>query len=167
MKLNLGSGDCYAKGWLNVDLPTTPHRFDQSADIRRTLPWQRHSIERVYLGHVLEHLTIAEGTTLLRRLRPLMAPRKGVALAVGPDINRARKLLKRSDLDPELFQMIRLGGNRWPGDRHKWECEPRTLEAMFRDAGWRHVREVEVGRIRGSWPIVSRVGWQCAVRADA
>lgn len=161
MKLNLGCGEFRASGWINVDGVTNKDvRPDVVADITEGLPFDSEAFERVYMGHVLEHLTLDDQVpALMREVYRVLAP-GGEMLAVGPDIHRARKT---GDLG--LIKAVIGGEGRWPGDQHHWLCEEALMvEAVF-NAGFTDAQPVAMGTIRQThpgWPLVSDVGWQCA-----
>src|SRR6266511_684156 len=166
MRLNLGCGELPAPHpWRNVDYQA-PHTVDEVVDLCGPLPWPRDSVTHVYMGHVLEHLTVEDATSLLRRLLPLMAP-GGQVMVVGPDVERGQAQHQSGEIDDGLWRVMRAGAGaqRWDGDRHLWDCEPRMLERILCEAGWSDVREVPIDEVPGFWPVVSRVTWQCAVGA--
>lgn len=55
LNLNIGSGIEHRKGWVNLDIneDTNP---DKVADIRK-LPYPDSTVDRIYLHHVLEHIS--------------------------------------------------------------------------------------------------------------
>lgn len=166
MRVNLGSGDLPAPGWVNVD-HGTPHPHDIDADLTGPLPPELAGIEYAYAGHVLEHLTPEQVIALLERLRERMVP-GGQLMAVGPDVNRARAMHARGELDDEWLRLVVEGGDRWPGDRHQWECEPGRLVELLTKAGWIEAREVPLLSVSQiDWPIAAYLEWQCAVTAYA
>jgi hypothetical protein len=166
LRVNLGSGDFPASGWTNVD-HGTPHPHDVTADLTKPLPDGLAWIGQVYAGHVLEHLTPEQVVNLLVDLRGRMVP-GGQLMAVGPDVVRARSLHGRGELDDGLLRLIVEGGDRWPGNRHLWECGPARLVDLMTDAGWRMARKVPVMSVSQlNWPIVAYDAWQCAVTAYA
>lgn len=169
MKINLGCGDRYVAGWVNTDLPSTPHRKDLAVDLTGPLPWLPGTLEAVYAGHVLEHLPFAMAHFLLERLLPLMKPGMPI-MVVGPDVNVGRQLLPDGIADEfgaTLDSLIN-GGRRWPGDEHHWECTPERLSAMLRDAGWSSVVTRPMDEVALLWPVAdARPRWQCAVGALA
>ena len=159
MKVNVGCGDYPApKPWVNVDQyqggPVNP---DVVADARH-LPFDDGSVDAVYCGHLLEHLTLEEGVPeLLAEIRRVLKP-TGRACFVGPDWDRAVA-------DPQwepLLPSIRDGGNRWPGDKHLWlSTATQSLDAIrtvFPDAS-----EADVETLDPYWPIPFRVTWQFAI----
>lgn len=164
MLLNIGSGDRYAQGWHNVDHEGSPHPVDATVDITRKLPWAPDSILHVYMGHVLEHITYSQARAFLKRLRPLVQ-KHGQILIVGPDVDVARQLESRGELDVTLDSLVN-GGDRWPGDVHRWECTAEKIEALLQDTGWTDIQRVPIAETALFWPVADRgPTWQCAVTA--
>jgi len=82
LRLHLGSGGNNLPGWVNVDLVGA--RADVTWDLRRPLPIPDGAADAVFLEHVLEHMTVAEGMAVLRHAFAVLAP--GGVLRVGvPD----------------------------------------------------------------------------------
>lgn len=166
MRVNLGCGEHYVPGWVNVD-HRSPHRHDLTADLTQPLPDTLDNISDVYAGHVLEHMDLADVTRLLADLHRRMLP-GGRIMIVGPDVVRARAMHAAGQLDDSDLRLIVEGGGRWPGDRHRWECQPSLLIAMLEAAGWQHADQVPLLSVSDvDWPIVSWAPWQCAVTGYA
>lgn len=170
MKLNLGCGDRYVSGWVNVDLPGMPHPVDQSVDLTGELPWPESSIECVYAGHVLEHLHLDDAYGLVARLLPLMV-KTGAIMLVGPDIVKAHEIFPGDDISDEFgvtLNMLRHGADRWGGDAHHWECTSLILQDMLMSAGWANIAPMNMDEVALFWPVAdARPKWQCAVGALA
>lgn len=164
MKINLGCGDRYANGWHNVDHAGSPHRKDATIDLTGPLPWPVGSLQLVYAGHLLEHLSLDECRFLLDRLRPCVAVDGGL-MVVGPDLDRARTLAAAGVLDVSL-ESLQCGAHRWPGDEHQWECTPGVIVDLLTATGWQGIVEVPIGEVPAVWPVADRRPiWQCAVTA--
>lgn len=164
MRVNLGCGDRYANGWLNVDHDGCPHRKDAVVDLRYILPWDHNSIHRAYAGHVLEHLKVHECLDVLGRLRPCMTV-DGRLLVVGPDINVALEMQAAGTLDVSI-ESLAYGAGRWSFDVHRWECSVEAIEVMLHVTGWSHVERLVWDDVPAEWPIAERgPRWQCAVLA--
>lgn len=171
MNLNLGCGDRYAEGWVNVDLPDMPHRVDQRVDLLGELPWPERSIQCVYAGHVLEHLHKDDAYSLVARLLPLMR-HNGAIMLVGPDIGLAENMLAAGAGLAEMYgatlDSLKYGAGRWAGDEHHWECHGYILEDMLTSAGWSTVTPMNMDEVAATWPVADpRPRWQCAVGALA
>lgn len=166
MKINLGCGDRYASGWINVDHSGSPHQKDETVDLTGALPWPEQSVSYVYAGHVLEHLTLDVCTDLLGRL--LRCARPGCEImVVGPDVERAREMAVAGTLDVTLDSLI-YGASRWPGDEHRWECNAQHVRRLLSDTGWSGVTELDITQVPALWPVADRrPRWQCAVLAHA
>jgi len=177
MKINLGCGEQYADGWTNVDHAGSPYRVDATVDLTGELPWSVGALEYVYAGHVLEHLFLSDALDLLERLRELMTP-GGRIMCVGPDIARATAMEAAGTLETwvdeagrslgSTLDLLIYGGQRWPGDEHRWACDADTLVAMLKETGWVDVAEVPISEVAPLWPVADRgPQWQCAVGAVA
>lgn len=166
-RVNLGCGPHYARGWVNVDrydVDAVPdgRTVDVIADLLE-LPFEAGSCGRVYMGHVIEHLTLDEEVPrALLEVRRVLAP-DGLLMVVGPDVERAREGW------PEMVKAIEPGegDDALPkGIPHKWAPTGHTaLEAcrpVFPEA-----REIPVTIVPTDWPVVDRVGWQFAVECPA
>lgn len=158
MRLNLGCGEYRAEGWTNVDRRDHDGpRPDIVASILQ-LPFEDGSAERVYCGHVLEHLDYEqELPTALAEVRRVLAD-DGELMVVGPDIERARASY------PEAIPDIENGAGRWPGDAHLWIPTEATTLDVLTEAGFTAWPQA-IEAVPASWPVVSRIGWQFAIEA--
>ena len=170
MKLNLGCGDRYVNGWVNVDHAGSPHRKDQEVDlVDGWFPWQPGIVTHVYAGHLLEHLHLDDAANLLGLLRPFMAP-DGKIMIVGPDVDKARKMIDDGTFDfswGHTLESITHGGHRWPGDEHKWQSRVGVVLDMLEVMGWQDIVDVGIEHVPDEWPVADRSPlWQFAVSAS-
>ncbi len=164
MKVNLGSGDRYAEGWINVDHAGCPHRKDLEVDLTGPLPWDHLTLHAVYLGHVLEHLTEDQCWTLLGRLRICIHP-QGSLMVVGPDVKRAQAMAETGTLEVTM-DSLKHGASRWPGDEHQWECSQSRVVELLHESGWGAIYPLSIGNVESVWPVADRgPRWQFAVEA--
>jgi hypothetical protein len=164
MRINLGCGDRYAEGWINVDWAGSPHRKDETVDLTGELPWPENSIQAVYAGHVLEHLTLYQCHELLSRLRRCVMI-TGTIMVVGPDLPTAYRMAEEGTLDVTIDSLL-YGAERWPGDRHQWESSAGKTTALLLNAGWVEPRSTTVAEAATYWPVAdARPQWQFAVSA--
>lgn len=162
MRLNLGCGEFYAPDWCNVDT-YDGNQVDLLADVTR-LPLGDDSAERVYAGHVLEHLSAPDDVVVaLREIRRVLEP-GGILLAVGPDVRRGRELLRQGLIDEETEDGALHGAYRWGTDVHLWPCHERRLAELMQEV-FTVIMPVPILRVSPDWPVVSRAAWQCAVLA--
>lgn len=162
MRLNLGCGDHYAEGWVNIDC-TDAVRSDLVHDVLADrLPYPDGSVQAVYAGHFLEHVEEERLPALLAEIDRVLQP-GGQAVFVGPDHERAVRLYPE---DTELHETIVGGEGRWPGDQHHWLCTEATMLAHVRER-WPSAVAIDIADVHEDWPVVSRIDWQCAVGVKA
>jgi predicted SAM-dependent methyltransferase len=173
--LNLGCGDQpehrAPAPWINVD-GHAPFLPDVVATLDR-LPWDENAADRIYLGHVLEHIPYAWSADhewdgwdhplerALAEVRRVLSP-DGELVVVGPCIERAIQTGQ-----PEwLLRIIAapVVDDQPPGLNHAWT--PTTLlHRLALDAVFANVVEVPVTSItKPEWPNPSTAPWQCAFR---
>lgn len=91
--LNIGCGAHYFKEWNNLDLYGDEQVYGH--DLRRPLPYPDNIFAAVYSAHVLEHLTPAQGQSLVLEVYRVLAP-QGVCRIVVPDLEQiCREYLNR------------------------------------------------------------------------
>lgn len=167
LSVNLGCGDRYVDGWVNVDWGT-PHKVDERVDLTGELPWDEGSISRVYAGHLFEHLERDDCVSLVKRVLRCADPAGCVFVAVGPDcdVTRAQVSAGTFDYGWGTPEEIYHGAGRWAGDVHLWETTGPLVARVFRDAGWPVVHTLTIAQLEGGWPVADRgPTWQYAVRA--
>lgn len=166
MKLNVGCGNHYAQGWVNIDASSNDEvRPDIQASFLEPLPDEIQGVTHVYLGHVLEHLPFGKIPPALSALWERCVPGALVGI-VGPDCDKARELDRRGLLHGIELRDIIEGAGRWVNDVHLWECTPGRLETLLTRSGVHDARHVDINdNALAPFPVTSRVGWQCALVA--
>lgn len=163
-----GCGLSAPDGWLNFDaspalrlerLPVVGRFLRttgfpggvQVGDIVRGLPVAAGSVRGVYASHVLEHLTLADCRTALRKTFAMLSP-GGTFRLVVPDLeSRARRYLASGD-SHEFMRSTMLGKAARPSLRqrfslsaHLWMWDFRSMSAELRDAGFISIRRAAFG----------------------
>lgn len=165
MKLNVGCGEWYADGWLNMDLAENEqvHPDVIGSITRLPKPAELSNVEMVYLGHILEHLPYAEVAPALRGLWPRCVLGARVAI-VCPDVDRASALHASGHLDWKTAVEALTGGCRWSGDEHLWGCNEQRLFRAVKASGLKRVHPVPIASpLLDDFPVTSRAPWQCAI----
>lgn len=173
MKLNVGCGPHRAEGWLNIDVVSVPDH-DIVPDLvapANAIPLPDGSAECIYLGHMLEHVRWEEVAQVLGEMRRLLAP-GGQLAVVGPDTRRAMAMWRDGEIDDEALDAIveneasYQGAGDWDGARHQWNCHSDRVVLALHRAGFVSIAPVPIASDKlDDWPVVSRIGWQCAVLA--
>lgn len=72
LALNIGCGDNYLSGWINIDIDSK--KADKNIDLRGPLPYQDNSISYIYNEHFIEHLTSNEAISFLKECYRVLKP---------------------------------------------------------------------------------------------
>jgi len=175
MNVNLGCGPFLApKPWVNVDVIYIPKVITPSVVVKpgEPLPWNDEVADRVYLGHMLEHVEWADVSALLADVRRILCE-GGEVCVVGPDVNRT--LQRWHDGDENWQQVLGVieddlhyqeAQAEWAGARHAWNCNEGRVMRALTAAGFRDVQPLPITEeALAEWPVVAFTQHQCAVRA--
>jgi predicted SAM-dependent methyltransferase len=96
-KYHLGCGEIILKGFVNVDLKdnlqedtiytlsTSNDQIYLNRDLRKGIPAKTDSLELVYHGHMLEHLTYVDGIAFIKECFRVLQP-EGLLRVLVPDL---------------------------------------------------------------------------------
>lgn len=168
MRLNVGCGSHYARGWINIDVIRTDNTHPDI--VGGELPFRDGAFERVYLGHVMEHVPWPAIPGFLAECKRVLAP-DGELLATGPDVRRTlmcwRDGLVGLDLMHSVMEHADDAHPHWPQAVHHWNCHEQRMVDALRQAGFR-AEPMPVATLRDrwdGWPVVCWSAWQCAALA--
>ena len=87
IKLNVGCGTDYKKGWINIDNNSDNNidKLDLNWDLRDPLPYEDESVDYIFNEHFFEHLAPDEGVAVMKDLRRVLKP-GGVLRIAMPDL---------------------------------------------------------------------------------
>jgi predicted SAM-dependent methyltransferase len=166
VNLNVGCGNHYAEGWVNVDIDHTDEvRPDVVADATKGLPFGDGEAERIYLGHVLEHIEPLDALVALAECRRVLVS-GGEMCVVGPDCDIADRLLATGSITVGDHGAIVNGAGRWTHDVHLWRSTGARTEDFLRAAGFVTHPITIAELVVSTWPLVSGVDWQFSVLAS-
>jgi SAM-dependent methyltransferase len=159
VKLNVGCGNHYAEGWINIDIHETEDVTPDLVADGRSLPFD--SVDMIYAGHVLEHLPHDDVRPAIDHWLAITRP-GGKVLVVGPDCDAADSMLAAGELDAVEHALILEGAGRWADDVHLWRSSKAEMRSLCADL---YPRFIPIGPLAdaGVWPIVSGVRWQFAM----
>jgi predicted SAM-dependent methyltransferase len=160
--LQVGSGPHPCPGWVNVDIQTAAAPDVVASAF--SLPFPAGTFDRVYLGHVLEHLRWEDQLpAALAEVRRVAQP-GGVVGVVGPDIAKGIATEQPRWL---LEQIIGEGDPADPGS-HQWVATERQTVRALMLAGFAAVTATTPGALmRPDWPNTVADDWQFALLAEA
>jgi predicted SAM-dependent methyltransferase len=146
VKLNIGCGTDYKKGWINIDNNSDNNieKLDLSWDLRNPLPFKDNSVDFIFHEHFFEHLTVEEVGGVIKDLMRVLK-KNGVMRIAMPDLEVVvgNYLNVPLDKDPVIrdfkLDFVKTRAEwinmsfRWWG--HKWLYDWEELQRRLKDAG--------------------------------
>jgi len=132
MKLHIGAGRNYLPGWTNIDIFNSV-RADVYADMA-ALPFDRGSVDTIYVCHVLEHAHRHMILATLTHWRDLLKEGGILRIAVPDFAACVQRYCQTVDLN-EITGLL-YGGQNHPKNNHFIAFDERTLTQALRSVGF-------------------------------
>ena len=175
--LNVGCGAYRTNeiGWINTDVVELPGNVEPDVVVSPDdpLPFEEGLFNKIYMGHVLEHVPWDRVVPFLELVRSKMAD-DGEVMVVCPDVNRTLNLWHEGRETLDFVKGVieddvhyQSHEAKWFGARHCWNAyEARIVRAMEK-AGFTNLQSIEITKHSAfdGWPVVSFAEFQCAVKA--
>ena len=155
IRLNLGCGNFPMKGFINVDQFESVHP-DLLADAT-DLPYGPNSVDEIYCGHMLEHLSWDEGQAALRHWWTVLKPGAELSIVV-PDFDVLGKAYFDKPSPGELKKLNDLFMYSYVQDSlHRYFYSGALLKQAMEMSGFQRIEKMEVTPSS----FVAVVDWQC------
>jgi predicted SAM-dependent methyltransferase len=153
LKLNLGCGDVFFSGWVNVDLED--HRKANLLwNLTDRFPLPDGCCSLIYSEHVMEHFSVDDGLKIFRECWRLLAPGEVLRVAM-PSLEHCVEFYVKDSWRPDFNRLEDLHGvktrcealnvaMRWWG--HLWLYDREELHRRLGEAGFNQVRDAEWGK---------------------
>lgn len=154
LKLHLGCGKNYFKGWVNIDINSDT--ADLKADVTKGLPYEANTVDIIYNEHFIEHLDDTSGVELLKECYRVL--KKGGIIRIATlDLdylclkyitswekqdwiqNRGYKHIQTK------AEMMNVVFREWG---HQWIYNGEELYRRFREAGFNNIKRKKINRSR-------------------
>ena len=186
--LNAGCGTHYANGWVNTDVwESDTTKPDVKVEPGQPYPFDDHTFDAVFLGHVLEHIEWSLVPSFMMDINRVAKPGAPM-LIVGPDVYRTinrwkdgsepwfmvESVLEHQDVNWQPDRQHEW----WDGATHHWNCHESRVVALlnrlkFPDIevltesvtagdGWKDLHNPSI-----KWPTIAYSPWQFAIRCTA
>jgi predicted SAM-dependent methyltransferase len=157
IKLNIGCGTDYKKGWINIDNNSDDNieKLDLNWDLRNPLPFEDGSVDYIFNEHFFEHLTVPEALAVMVDLKRVLKD-TGVLRIAMPDLEAVVDTYINVPLnkDPVIkefkIDFIQTRAEwmnmsfRWWG--HQWLYDWEELERRLKEAGFTKLNRCKLGK---------------------
>ncbi len=148
MKLNLGCGDFIMNGFVNIDV-YDGEGVDLVCNVLK-LPYKDNSIDEIYAGHVIEHLTMEEAGKGLKEWLRVLKPGCHIGIVV-PEKNLTPK---------HMVIGIKVPNEPYREHNSYWDNEMLKKEA--KKVGFKDIETMNIS----TYPhLVARPLWQVGITA--
>lgn len=148
VKLNLGCGDVYLDGWINIDNRNDGVPLDIKHDLTQGLPFDDNSVDFIFNEHFFEHITPEDGVVFLKECRRVL--KKGGVLRIAmphikPVLDRyyndkwhEEPWLKKYGCDwiKTRAEVVNIGFRAWG---HQWLYDEEELERRLQEGGFTNI----------------------------
>lgn len=154
LSMHLGCGNNHFPGWVHLDMNPDLSHVDALWHATDGLPCEDGACQWIYSEHFLEHLSPADGLTLLRDCRRALRP-GGVLRIAMPDLResvrqywegdwKAQPWLKQYGFDwiQTGAEMLNIAFREWG---HLWLYDREELHRRLKEAGFEHVVDRALG----------------------
>lgn len=146
VKLNVGCGTDYKKGWINIDNNSDNNikKLDLNWDLNNPLPFQDSSIDFIFNEHLIEHLSVEESRRVIKDFMRILK-KKGVLRIAMPDLEdivdlymdpnwKKRPVIKNHDLEfvKTKAEIVNMSFSWWG---HKWLYDWDELTRRLKESG--------------------------------
>lgn len=157
IKLNIGCGTDYKKGWINIDNNSDKNikQLDLNWDLRHLLPFPENSVDFIFNEHFIEHLTVEESRKAILDMMRVLKP-GGVLRIAMPDLEdvfdlygdpnwKKRPIIKNHSLEfvQTKAEMVNMSFSWWG---HEWIYDWEELVRRFNELGIHNLKRCKHGK---------------------
>lgn len=153
IRVHLGAGEINLQGWINIDARAFAHIHAQTTSLALA-EFADGAVSAIYICHVLEHLSFAEGRALLLALRQKLADGGAIIVAV-PDFDALVTAYLASGKNFDTIKFPLMGGQGYEYNFHRAMYTRGSLTALLAECGYASPEpwqtKAEFGADLGDW----------------
>lgn len=133
-RLNLGSGNDYREGWVNVDV-AGDYRVDVIADLSKPFPFAADSVDEILASDIVEHFTKEEGEKFLRECYRVLKVHGKLTIRT----HNIYQIFQQFKNDPDVLIHFLYGNTEETGvfGAHKFAHTEKTIRTLLERIGFR------------------------------
>ena len=142
MRINLGSGQKYLDGYVNVDISDDHgHKVDVIADVTEPLPFDDNSADVIIAEHILEHVYLHKQEATLRDWFRVLKPGGRLIISV-PNQRELAQAYLDGRINFFIYAVNKFGPyNGNDNDFHKWGFDEQELRERLGAIEWREIKQ--------------------------
>ena len=134
LRLHLGCGEINLQGWINIDGRDDKHIHLVSKDLNLKA-FKDNSISEIYVCHVIEHFSYAEGHDLIKVFMKKLV--KGGILRISvPDFDKLISIYNKNNKDFNSIKSSLMGGQNYKYNFHKSMYNKKSLKSLLEEHGF-------------------------------
>ena len=134
IRVHLGAGEINLQGWINIDARPFAHIHAQTTSLALA-EFADGAVSAIYICHVLEHLSFAEGRALLVALHQKLADGGAIIIAV-PDFDALVTAYLASGKNFDAIKYPLMGGQGYEYNFHRAMYTRGSLTALLTACGY-------------------------------
>jgi len=134
IKLNLGSGNDYREGWVNVDI-AGDYKVDVVADLSEQFPFADNSVDEILASDILEHFIKEDGEKFLRECYRILKVDGVLTIRT----HNIFQIFQQFRDDPEVLIHFLYGNTEETGTfgAHKYAYTEASIQKLLQKIGFR------------------------------
>ena len=153
IRVHLGAGEINLQGWININARAFAHIHAQTTSLALA-EFADGAVSAIYICHVLEHLSFAEGRALLLALHHKLADGGALIIAV-PDFDALVTAYLGAERNFDAIKFPLMGGQGYEYNFHRAMYTRGSLASLLTECGYANPEpwqtKAEFGTDLGDW----------------
>jgi predicted SAM-dependent methyltransferase len=146
LNLNLGSGKQRIPGCVHIDVEPSCEPDIVLDFVHNPLPYKDGEVDRIFLFHVIEHISESFHFKLLSEFHRVLKPEGSVTIAYPEFVKCAQNYITNYKGQKDFWKHTIYGLQRYPSDFHVSLMDTEAFSRLLADAGFENIQaRPEVG----------------------
>lgn len=147
LRIHIGCGDVNIQGWINIDARPASHVHIVTTDLSLD-QFSSHTIDEIYLCHVLEHFSSSEVRVLFNCFFEKLKPGGMLRISV-PSFDVLVEIYQQNSKNIDSIHSALMGGQDYEYNYHKTAFNESSLTRYLETAGFVRVSAWDAFKVFG------------------